>query len=153
MFRFRLAAILQLRVAVEETRKRALAEALGERDAVLRRRSGLEAERDRCRERLIREGAGVPFVERSLYGGYLDRLARRTADIAEEQKRVEARVETRRAELAAAARDRQAMERLRDRQAEAWRRERERRERIQLDELAVVGFGRRRSEEETPDAT
>jgi flagellar protein FliJ len=152
MFRFRLAPVLRLREAAEETRKRALAEALAALDARRKEFSELEKERERCRERLVREGGGISIAERSLYAGYMDRLSRRKAEIVAKLEEEEARVEKRRSELAVAARDRQAMERLRDRRAEAWRRTEERRDRARSDELAVLGFGRRRTEEESFDA-
>lgn len=148
MFQFRLAPLLRLREAEEEKRKQALAEALTRRDAEKERLAAVETERGRCRQRLAREGAAMDFRERSLFGGYFDRLAREAETVQRDIEAAEEEVARRKAELADAARDRQILERLRERKRAAHHREELRRELTQLDELAVLGFGRRRTEEE-----
>jgi flagellar FliJ protein len=148
MFQFRLAPLLRLREAEEEKRKQALAEALSRRDQERGRLAAVKTERDRCRQRLVREGAAMDFRERSLFGGYFDRLARQAEGIQQEIETAEAEVARRQGELAEAARDRQILERLRERRRTAHHRAELRRELTQLDELAVLGFGRRRIEEE-----
>lgn len=148
MFQFRLAPVLRLREATEEQRKQALAQALGERDALRERLAVVERERHRCHQRLIQEGAGIDFGERRLFGAYLDRLAGEAAAIAKEMDTAQSVVERRRRELADASRDRQVLERLRERRFTAYQKAEIRREQRTLDELAVIGFGRRRAEEE-----
>ncbi|MFP4030898.1 MAG: flagellar export protein FliJ [Desulfococcaceae bacterium] len=81
-------------------------------------------------------------------GGYFQRLAREAETVQRDIEAAEADVARRQGRLAEAARDRQILERLRERQRTAHHRAELRRELTQLDELAVLGFGRRRTEEE-----
>lgn len=145
VFRFRLQPVLDQRL--REERERQLA--VGEHE---RERLALEAEVLACR--------GVVWQERAdlrerLSGGPVDlRGARvqahaslgamlRTQRAALQLAGVNARLEMARRELLRATSARKAAELLRERQYEAWRYEQERRERIELDEIAGAKAARK----------
>jgi flagellar biosynthesis chaperone FliJ len=120
-FHFALAPLLDLRIRVEEEKRRALELARWQRDAALRDRKLLA---DALTLRVLkREDAGSLAV---FDGALAARL--RHAESAERD------IHAARNDLCAARRDRRAIERLYERRRRAFEREEQRREELEIDE-------------------
>jgi len=138
-FRFRLATLLRLREAARDERRSALAEAFQVDDLLRRQREGVAEELQRlktlCR---VAAGPGQVDVDR-LVEAHRFELALRAHGKALDRQReaVAAEIERRRQALAEANRDVRVLEKLRERQAGRHRKEQDRRERKQLDEVAL----------------
>ena len=147
-FRFRFQRVLELKESVEESRKIALGEAV----EVLNREQ-LQLDRlQQTRQLYLEASRGAPAARLDspllgLNASYLQRLQREI----EEQKghigQVEAIVAERRERLLEATKERRVYEILKEKALEAHRKEQQRQERIQLDEVGEQLYARRRSED------
>ena len=143
-FQFRLERVREMRVRAEDEAKEELA-----RSMALRARSEqllLEAAERVQAARSGQLGAasgGVGIEQMLAHQAYVER-AEREAQAAEiELSRQDAEVDARRVALQEAARERQVLDQLKDKQESAHRREAERVESNQIDELALAMHRRR----------
>ena len=146
-FSFRFQRLLELKESVEEARRIALGEVV----AVLNREreylEGLEQTRARYRE----AAAALPAdrLDASLLAlnsVYLLRLQREIGEQGEQIARVEELVEEKRQELVEARKERRVYEILKDRAREAHRRERNRQERLVLDQVGQDLYRQRQAQ-------
>jgi len=143
-FRFQLQAVLDARLRAEREEHRRVAEMETERrrleDGLRRRQSQIGEARSQLRGRL--EGR---IDASSLRGQANASLAemRDAQRVVLELAGIHRRLETLREGLRAASRARRAVEILKERRFEAWRREQDRREQAELDEMAVIRGSRR----------
>jgi flagellar export protein FliJ len=140
-FQFRLATLLKLHEATRDERRSQLTEALRAEQVVVERIAQLDGELAALRaERLRATRAGATVDIDALSDGaryeMILKLERQSAD--QQRQVVAAEADRRRAALVAADREVRVLERLRETQLERHRQEEERRERIRLDELAVL---------------
>ena len=143
-FRFQLQAVLDARLRAEREEHRRVAEMETERrrleDGLRRRQSQIGEARSQLRGRL--EGR---IDASSLRGQANASLAemRDAQRVVLELAGIHRRLETLREGLRAASRARRAVEILKERRFEAWRREQDRREQAELDEMTVIRGSRR----------
>lgn len=140
-FQFRLATLLKLHEATRDERRNQLTEALRAEQVVVERMAQLDSELAALRaERLRATRAGATVDIDALSDGaryeMILKLERQSAD--QQRQVVAAEADRRRAALVAADREVRVLERLRETQLERHRQEEDRRERIRLDELAVL---------------
>lgn len=146
-FRFQLQAVLDARLRAEREEHRRVAEMETARrrleDGLRRRQSQIGEARSQLRGRL--EGR---IDASSLRGQANASLAemRDAQRVVLELAGIHRRLETLREGLRAASRARRAVEILKERRFEAWRREQDRREQAELDEMAVIRGSRRTME-------
>ncbi len=146
-FRFQLQAVLDARLRAEREERRRVAELEASRrrleDGLRRRQSQIGEARSQLRGRL--EGA---IDASSLRGQANASLAemRDAQRVVLELAGIHRRLEVVREDLRKASRARRAVEILKERRFEAWRREEDRREQAELDEMAVIRGARRRME-------
>jgi len=79
------------------------------------------------------------------HGTHAMQVERRAQQLAVRLLAVERQIEQARQRLADAMRQRRAIELLRDKRFAAWKREHDRREAAELDEMAIQGYARRAS--------
>lgn len=143
VFRFRYQTLLNAREHTEQQRQRELARLLNLRTQYIDRLRGLQHGIRETRQNLTEGLRGVVEPHRIAEAAHYaltcrtqgDQWVRRLAEI-------EAALSRARADLAEATRQRKALELLRDRQQAAWRKEQQRRETRDLDELASQRFTR-----------
>jgi len=138
-FVFSLQAVLDQRRAVERERQVEVGTLEGKRRALEEAIRGAQREIGAARERR-RRGLVEALDMRAARAHAAEEgtWERRAQALAIELAGLLKRLEGARGRLAEAVRDRRAIERLRERRYEEWRRERERLERNELDELAVM---------------
>ncbi|MAH65581.1 MAG: flagellar export protein FliJ [Phycisphaerae bacterium] len=143
-FRFQLQAVLDARLRAEREEHRRVAELEASRrrleDGLRRRQSQIGEARSQLRGRL--EGR---IDASSLRGQANASLAemRDAQRVVLELAGIHRRLEALREDLRAASRARRTVEILKERRFEAWRREEDRREQAELDEMAVIRGSRR----------
>ena len=139
IFKFRLAALLQLRAATRDERRAALAE--GYRvDDVLRRNleaAAGEIELLHQRRRTIATAGAVNVDQLVESQRYELVVKQREAQLVRQRQGVAAEIQRRREALVEADREVRVLEKLRDRQAEQYRRGEECKEAKRLDEVAL----------------
>jgi flagellar FliJ protein len=143
-FTFRLERVREMRVRAEDEAKEELARAM----QIRARSEALLGEARACVEharaaQLGATGAGVDIAQLHAHQAFLERAEREQQAAELELSRQDAEVEARRGALAEAARERQVLDQLKDKQAAAHRREAERVEAAQIDELALAMHRRR----------
>lgn len=140
-FIFKFEALLNHRRLVEDQRQRELAQHL--------RGQMILQEQLRAMQQTIRQskrqlGAGligrVDLAAISQFAGFSGHTAMRARQIVARLAEIDKQVHAARQSLLDAARQRKALELLRDRQHDAWRRERQRREDAELDDLANLRY-------------
>ncbi len=140
-FHFKLEPVLRQRQAEEDRCQRDLAK-------VLRQRMILRTQLRQMQETISsskRDMAGgligrVDLAQVASFARYSGQVAQRAQQIVLRMAGLEKQVEQARGRLLQAARARQALELLRQRQYDRWRREQDRRETIELDEVAAQQF-------------
>lgn len=143
-FQFRLERVREMRVRAEDEAKEELA-----RSMALRARSEqllLEATERVQAARSGQLGAasgGVGIEQMLAHQAYIERAEREAQAAEMELSRQDAEVDARRVALQEAARERQVLDQLKDKQETAHRREAERVESNQIDELALAMHRRR----------
>ncbi len=152
-FVFRLEAVLQRRKRVERERQLVVADLERQRLDFERRigncqreirshKSDLRALLAGDRATGSHAGAGVDTRTVRLQAAASLHAQARTQRLALQLAGVYRRLEGARSELLRAATERRAVELLRERQFEAWKHEQNRREAIEIDEIATMGAGR-----------
>ncbi len=145
MFRFRLETLLRLRLAERDQRRAELAKALRAEELLHAEERTLEGRQieaaARSRELKSPGAANVDaLLETHRYGVV---LAAQRRQLKQQIAQVVAETERRRQAVVEADRQLRVLEKLRERQAAAWRKETERQEVKQFDELAIVAYSRR----------
>lgn len=140
-FRYRFESILSAKRHVEETRQRALGEAIravvGQQKLLSQIDRQRQAQLTAQREHLV----GTLSPARELVASRFHvRLKQQRQATLEMIRKLEGIVEQRRAELLAASRERKVQEKLKERQTEDWRREMDRHEQLEMDEIAMQQF-------------
>ncbi len=146
MFRFRLQTLLRLRIAERDQRRTELAKALRAEAMLRQRQEALQEEQASLagRERELKS-PGVADVDALLHAHrYEIVLAAQMRQLNDQLAQVVAESERRRQVLVEADRQVRVLEKLRDRQSASHRQEEQRLETKQFDELALVGYSRRR---------
>lgn len=145
MFRFRLETLLRLRLAERDQRRADLAKALRAEELLRGEERTLEEQQlaaaSRARDLKSPGAANVDALLDT--HRYEIVLAAQRRQLKQQLAQVEAETERRRLAVVEADRQLRVLEKLRQRQAAAWRKEAERQETKQFDEIAVVGFARR----------
>lgn len=147
-FRFGLERVREIRVHDEEQAKEQFAASLSERvrgEALLR---AAEARLEQARVEQAPSGlagtgetlTGTALVARQ---AWVERLERSRLDAEQQLRGLDAQLARSRASLTDASRRREVLDKLKDRQRDAHRRDAERREGAELDEMALRVHGRR----------
>ena len=143
-FRFELQAVLNARLRAEELQQRRVAELEASRrkleDGLRARQARIGESRAQLRGRLM--GAIDPSMLRGQANASLAGM-RDAQRVVLELAGIHSRLQSVMAELRAASRDRRAVEILKERRFEDWRREQDRREQAELDEIAMIRGSRR----------
>ena len=143
-FRFELQAVLNARLRAEELQQRRVAELEASRrkleDGLRARQARIGESRGQLRGRLM--GAIDPSMLRGQANASLAGM-RDAQRVVLELAGIHRRLQSVMAELRAASRDRRAVEILKERRFEDWRREQDRREQAELDEIAMIRGSRR----------
>jgi flagellar FliJ protein len=141
---FKLQSVLNYRTTLEEQAQQALAlsqqhhqeltaavtaqqQELNEQDQVLKQR----------------QEQGLTIAEIDIYESRINHCRNRSAQLQRQLEILEQKIAKQRETLLKAARDRQVMDKLKERQEAEFRREQERKERIQLDEISLRNKGTR----------
>jgi flagellar FliJ protein len=148
-FTFRFQRILEIKERIEEARRAEL----GEVTAALNRERQQLLVLQTTRGNYLHMGAPAlaQRVDTGLMGigaNYTQRLQREIIEQVQHIEKIEALVENKRQKLLEATRERRVYETLKERAEEAHRREANRRERIQLDEVGEQLYARRGNERE-----
>lgn len=145
MFRFRLETLLRLRLAERDQRRTELAKALRAEELLRGEERTLEGRQIEATARSRQlKSPGAANVDALLETHrYEVVLTAQRRQLKQQITQVEAETERRRQGLVEADRQLRVLEKLRERQAAAWKKENERQEVKQFDELAIVGYGRR----------
>jgi flagellar FliJ protein len=145
-FRFRLETLLRLRIAERDQRRSDLAKALRAEDLLRSEESRLTTERAAVAVQARRQKSpGAANVDALLQmHRYEVVLSAKARQLAGQLAEVAAECERRRAALVEADREVRILEKLRERQAVAHRQDQERREVKRFDELAMIGYSRRK---------
>lgn len=143
-FKFRLQRILELREQAEQAKARVLAAAQAEADKAQEARDILTAMRHDSRSQLESATVSTPRIGHLMQlGTALDALDARIERAADDLKAAEIVVDEAKARLEVAARDRRVLDRLKDRHAEHWRAEEAQKDRLLMDEVALMQFARK----------
>lgn len=138
-FQFRLHALLRLREAMEQEARRALARLMDSRRTL---EAGLEAVREErtaaFEARRTEPGTPVDLQRWRLVERYLVVLERREASLREELRRVAEQTEAARAAVVRARQERMTLTRLMERRKLLHDQENDRKERLEVDDLAVL---------------
>jgi len=145
MFRFRLETLLRLRLAERDQRRAELAKALRAEELLRAEDRALGGQQMEAAARSRRlKSPGAANVDALLETHrYEVVLAAQRRQLKQQIAQVEAETERRRQALVEADRQLRVFEKLRERQAAVWRKETQRQEAKQFDELAMVGYSRR----------
>jgi flagellar FliJ protein len=145
MFRFRLETLLRLRLAERDQRRTELAKALRAEELLRGEERTLEGRQIEAAARSRQlKSPGAANVDALLETHrYEVVLTAQRRQLKQQIAQVEAETERRRQAVVEADRQLRVLEKLRERQAAAWKKENERQEVKQFDELAIVGYGRR----------
>jgi flagellar FliJ protein len=145
MFRFRLETLLRLRLAERDQRRTDLAKALRAEELLRGEEQTLEGRQIEAAARSRQlKSPGAANVDALLETHrYEVVLAAQRRQLKQQIAQVETETERRRQALVEADRQVRVLEKLRERRVAAWKKENERQEVKQFDELAIVGYGRR----------
>ena len=143
-FRFRLERVREMRERAEDEAKEALGAALRRQDELTARLADAGTRLEEARtSKSATSGAACSVQAILAHQAFVERVEREQQAAELELSRHGAEVAARRAALQEAAREHQVLEKLRDKQAAAHRREAERVEARQIDELALAMHRRR----------
>lgn len=143
-FVFKLQALLQHRLALEDRAQRELAKTMRQRLILQSQLQQMQQTITRSRHDLTRGLVGQVEVDRVLdFARYSGQVADRARRIVGKIAELDALARSQREVLAGAVRQRQAVELLRDRQLEQWKLDQSRRETTELDEVAAQRYTRR----------
>ena len=143
-FKFRLQRILELRAQAEQAKARELAAARNLAEQAEAAQQALETLRDDSQAQIHAAALSSPRVGHlQQLGTVLDALDVRLERAAELVKAAEADVQVAQQKLEDAARDRRVLDRLKERHADAWKNEMAQKDRVQMDEIALLQFARK----------
>lgn len=138
-FRFKLDPILDVRLRAEDDRAQELAAALGNQEALRRRREELEEARVvKTVEIVESSGTGESVGQLKNFRFVLDWLDSRIQTAHEQENEATDVVSTKRDAYGQAVRDRMTLDRLKGRRKEAWEADERRTEQGQMDEIAAT---------------
>jgi flagellar FliJ protein len=146
MFHFRLETLLRLRIAERDQRRAELAKAL-RAEEMLRAEDRQVAEEQNIlgqRSRKLKTPGSADVDSLLQTHRYELVLSTKRKQLATQIQQVQTETERRRLVVVEADRQVRVLEKLKERQAAAHRREIDRQEAKQFDEMAVIGFSRRR---------
>jgi flagellar protein FliJ len=146
MFHFRLQTLLRLRIADRDQRRADLAKAFRAEEVLRAEVQEMAAEQQSLAERSqALKLPGAADVDRLLATHrYELLLAAKRKQLATQIEQVQAEVERRRLAVVEADRQVRVLDKLKERQAAAHRRQSDRQEAKLYDEMATIGFSRRR---------
>jgi flagellar FliJ protein len=149
MFRFNLETLLKYRTMIEE---KAVLE-FSEKVRILEKEKGVLEGISRQRGTIMlqfleSQGGDLSAADISTFVSYLHELKRKEQEQEAVVRRSAAEVEQKRKALVEAMKKRKVMETLRDKRYQAYRADQGLREFRELDEMGVIGHGRKRSREE-----
>ena len=149
MFRFNLETLLKYRTMIEE---KAVLE-FSEKVRILEKEKGVLEGSSRQRGTMMMQfleskGGDLSAADISTFFSYLHELKRKEQEQEAVVRRSAAEVEQKRKALVEAMKKRKVMETLRDKRYQAYRADQGLREFKELDEMGVIGHGRKRSREE-----
>jgi flagellar FliJ protein len=149
MFRFNLETLLKYRTMIEE---KAVLE-FSEKVRILEKEKGVLEGINRQRGTIMlqfleSQGGDLSAADISTFVSYLHELKRKEQEQEAVVRRSAAEVEQKRKALVEAMKKRKVMETLRDKRYQAYRADQGLREFRELDEMGVIGHGRKRSREE-----
>lgn len=138
-FVFRFETMLKLRQQREDHHKRIVAERVRQITAARQQIASLQGQIQQEMEamRIAQEPGIIDLQQTVRHRHWLGRLHRMQLETQAAVQALEAKLAQERAELAEAAKQRRVLEKLKERQAERYRKEMERRETLQLDEMAT----------------
>lgn len=143
-FKFKFDAVLRHRVAIEDGCQRDLAKELRQRmileDQVRRMQQTIVESKRQLGDALVGE---VQMQRIAGFARYSGQVAQRANSLVARLAVVEKQIDQARGRLVEATRGRKAIEILRDRHYQRWVREQDRRETVQLDDLALQAHGRK----------
>ncbi|MEX0776175.1 MAG: flagellar export protein FliJ [Phycisphaeraceae bacterium] len=146
-FEFKFQTVLRHRQIVEDQAQRELAQVMRQRMILMNQ---LRSMQDSIRQSKHDLGASlvgqVSMAQVGDFARYSGQVTQRAQQLVTGMASVEQRIVTARDKLLTATRARKAMELLRDRQHQEWKRQQDRRETAELDELAVQGHARQLTE-------
>ncbi|MFP4145476.1 MAG: flagellar export protein FliJ [Phycisphaeraceae bacterium] len=147
-FQFKYESVLRHCQRVEDERQRQLAQRL-RTQMILRNQLGEMQDTISRSKRELGDGlvGHVDLGRISGFARYSGQAAQRAREIAHRLGSLEEQISAARGELLEATRQRKALELLRDKHEAAWRKQRQRREAIDLDELATQRYIRQLSME------
>lgn len=144
-FRFRLQRVLELREKSEQARARTFADASENADTARRHQQAMHDLHLLQRETASAASQGaITAGEMQHFAFLLNQLDARLehgADGVQEAERLVAEAQT---ALQSASRDRRVLDRLKERHAERWQEEDQHRDRVDMDEIALTRFARKR---------
>ncbi|MBD1400428.1 flagellar export protein FliJ [Pelovirga terrestris] len=140
--KFKLQSVLNYRTTLEEQAQQALALSQQQQQelmaAIARQQQELN---DQDQELKQRQREGLTIAEINIYESRINHCRHRSAQLQAQFATLEKKIVKQREALLQAARDRQVMDKLKERQEAEFRREQERKERIQLDEISLRSKG------------
>jgi len=140
--KFKLQSVLNYRTTLEEQAQQALALSQQQQQELIAAISAQQQELDDQDQALKqRQEEGLTIAEIEIYESRINHCRRQSVKLQEQLTRLEKKIIKQRAALLEAARDRQVMDKLKERQEAEFRREQERKERIQLDEISLRNKG------------
>lgn len=144
-FRFRLQRILELREKSEQARARTLADASEQADAARRHQQAMHELHWLQRETASAASQGaITAGELQHFAFLLDRLDDRLVHGADNVQEAERLLAEAQSALHLASRDRRVLDRLKDRHVERWQVEGQHRDRVDMDEIALTRYSRKR---------
>lgn len=153
-FNFRLQRILELREQHEQAKARELAAAQSVAEEAQKAKDALASLRANSHAQMHTATNGAPRI------GHLHQLGTVLASLDERLivaddliKVADAGVSQAKTLLEEAARDRRVLDRLKERHAEAWRAEEAQKDRVQMDEIALLQFARKPDTKEASPGT
>lgn len=139
---FKLQSVLNYRQSLEAQAQQALAASINRQGELQEEIAQQQQELKRQDQQLrLRQEEGLTIGEIELYETRIHHDRRRCAELALQLSALEKTIHRHREELLKAARERQIMEELKEKQDAEYRRELERRERAELDEISLRNKG------------
>jgi len=137
-----LQSVLNYRTTLEEQAQQALALSRQQQQELIAAIATEQQELDGQDQVLKqRQEEGLTIAEIDIYESRIHHCRRRRAQLQEQLAGLEKKIVKQRAALLKTARDRQVMDKLKERQEAEFRREQERKERNQLDEISLRNKG------------
>lgn len=142
--KFKLQSVLNYRTTLEEQAQQALALSRQHHQELIAAIAAQQQElNDQDQALKQRQEQGLTIAEINIYESRINHCQNRSAQLHRQLVKLEQKIAKQREALLKAAQDRQVMDKLKERQEAELRREQERKERIQLDEISRHNKGTR----------